>query len=484
MNYKMIARFFAFILGIEAILMLQSLGISIYDGTSRTTWAFVITVVATGAVAALMGFFSRRAEKGFYVREGLLCVGMGWILMSLFGCLPFWISGEIPAFVDALFEIVSGFTTTGASILANSETLTRASLYWRSFSHWLGGMGVLVFLLAVIPISRGNEGFTIHLMRAESTGPSVGKLVPKMRQTAAVLYIVYVVMTVINVIFLLLGNMDLFEALCTAFGTAGTGGFGVKADSMGSYSPYIQTVTAVFMLLFGINFSCFYLLLLRQVKSVLKDEELRLYLGLVIGATLLITLNLLGTFASVGETILHAFFQVSSLITTTGFSTVNYDLWPSFSKAILLILMMIGSCAGSTGGGFKCIRLLLLFKNMRRNLSQIIRPRRVRVITVNGKTVDESLIATTNSYFSIYMVILLLSFVVVSLDGFSIATNFSAVIACFNNIGPGFEAVGPACNFSAYSVLSKLVLILDMLAGRLEIYPILILFNYRTWKKR
>lgn len=482
MNYKMIARFYALILGIEAVFMIPSLGISIYDGTHRTTVAFLITILLTGAISALMYLLSRHAQKGFYVKEGLLCVGSGWVLMSLLGCLPFWISGEIPSYLDALFEMVSGFTTTGASILQNPETLTRAALYWRSFSHWLGGMGVLVFLLAVIPVSKGNEGFTMHLMRAESPGPSVGKLVPKMRQTAAVLYVVYIAMTLINVIFLLCGGMDLFEALCTAFGTAGTGGFGIRADSIASYSPYIQMVTAVFMLLFGVNFSCYYLLLLRQFRSVLRDEELRLYFGLVIGSVILISVNLIGIYSNVGETLRHAFFQVSSIITTTGFATVDFELWPAFSKAILMLLMMVGACAGSTGGGLKVIRVLLLLKNLRRNLSQIIRPRRVRIIRVNGKPMDEKLITTTNAYFATYMVLMIVSFLIVSVDGFSVTTNLTAVLSCFNNIGPGLEAVGPTCNFAGFGILSKLVLILDMLAGRLEIFPILILFNYRSWR--
>ncbi len=482
MNYKMIARFYALILGIESVFMLPSIGISLYDATHKTTVAFAVTVLLTGALSLLMVILSRRAQKGFYVKEGLLCVGSGWVLMSLLGCLPFWIAGEIPSYLDALFEMVSGFTTTGASILENPALLTRAALYWRSFSHWLGGMGVLVFLLAVIPVSKGNEGFTMHLMRAESPGPSVGKLVPKMRQTAAVLYIVYVAMTVLNIVFLLCGGMSLFEALCTAFGTAGTGGFGIRADSLAGHTPYIQIVTAVFMLLFGVNFSCYYLLLLRQFKAVFRDEELRLYFGLMLGAVALITVNLIGIYESVGETIRHAFFQVSSIMTTTGFATTDFDLWPAFSKAILMLLMMVGACAGSTGGGLKCIRALLLLKNLRRNLSQIIRPRRVRIVRVNGKTMDEKLIATTNAYFATYMAMLIVSFLIVSIDGFSVTTNLTAVLSCLNNIGPGLEAVGPSCNFAGFGILSKIVLIFNMLAGRLEIFPILILFNYRSWR--
>ena len=410
-------------------------------------------------------------------------MGVSWILMSLFGCLPFYLSGEIPSFIDALFEIVSGFTTTGASIVSNVEGLSRAALYWRSFSHWLGGMGVLVFLLAIVPVSGKNEGFTMHLLRAESPGPNVGKLVPKMRQTAAVLYITYLGLTVLNVLFLLIGDMDLFEAVCTAFGTAGTGGFGVKNDSIAGYSPYIQNVCTVFMLLFGVNFSCYYLLLLRQFRAVLKDEELRLYLGVVFGSILLITLNIRGLYDSIWDSLRHASFQVSSIITTTGFATADFDLWPSFSKGILLVLMMIGACAGSTGGGLKCARVLLLIKGIRRNLAQVLKPQKVQVIRVNQKAVDERILTNTNAYLCAYVAILVISFLLVSVDGFSITTNFSAVLSCFNNIGPGFDAVGPVCNYSIFSPFSKIVLIVNMLAGRLEIFPILILFSTSTWKR-
>lgn len=483
MNYKMIARFYAWILGIEAFFMLPALVIGIADGTTRIVQAFLITIAVMLGVVGLLASFSIRAEKGFYVKEGLVCVGSGWVLMSLFGCLPFFLSGEIPQFIDALFEIASGFTTTGASILQSPEALSRAALYWRSFSHWLGGMGVLVFLLAVLPVSGGDEGFTMHLLRAESPGPTVGKLLPKMKQTAKVLYLVYIALTVADVAFLLIGGLDWFEALCTAFGTAGTGGFGVRGDSIAGYSPYVQIVTTVFMLLFGVNFSCYYLLLIKQFRAVLKDEELRVYFGIVLGSIVLITVNLIGVYSNIWETLRHASFQVASIITTTGFATTNFDLWPAFSKAILMILMIVGACAGSTGGGLKCMRVLLLFKSIRRNISQVLRPNRVKVVRVNGRAVDDKLIANTNAYFAVYTLLMLASFLVVSLDGFSVLTNFTAVISCFNNIGPGLEAVGPVCNYSGYGVLSKIVLIFDMLAGRLEIFPVLMLFNFRAWKR-
>ncbi len=482
MNYKMMGRFLSLILIAEGVFMLPALGISLADGTSHVTSAFLITLGIVFSLAGLLLLVTRSASKRFFAKEGLFCVGLSWIVMSLFGCLPFCISGEIPHYVDALFEMVSGFTTTGASILRNVEALSRGTLYWRSFSHWVGGMGVLVFLLAIVPLSGKNEGFTMHLLRAESPGPNVGKLVPKMRQTAAVLYLTYLGLTVLNVILLLAGGMSFFEALCTAFGTAGTGGFGLKNDSIASYSPYLQNVCTVFMLLFGVNFGCYYLLLLRQIRDVLRDEELKLYLGVVMGSIVLIAFNVRGLYGSFGETLRHAAFQVSSIITTTGFATTDFDLWPAFSKGILLVLMMIGACAGSTGGGLKCARVLLILKGVRRNLAQMLHPQKVQVIRVNDQPMSEKVLANTNAYLCAYSLITILSFLLVSLDGFSVTTNISAVVACFNNIGPGLDMVGPTCNYADYGVFSKLVLIVDMLAGRLEIFPILALFSLRTWK--
>ncbi|MBQ9805240.1 MAG: TrkH family potassium uptake protein [Clostridia bacterium] len=486
MNFKMIGRFFVMILSIEAIFMLPALGISIAEGTHATTKGFALTLAVMAVLIALLAIYSRHAKKSFFAKEGLFCTGLCWILLSLVGALPFYLSGEIPSYIDALFEMVSGFTTTGASIVPNVEALSKAVLYWRSFSHWLGGMGVLVFVLAIIPVSGKNEGFTMHVLRAESPGPSVGKLVPKMRQTAAYLYLIYVVLTMINFLFLVAGDMPVFDAVCTALGTAGTGGFGIKADSMASYSPYLQNVTTVFMLIFGVNFSCYYLLLMRHFRSVFKDEELRLYLGIVIGGIILIALNLYGKFAdtqSVANTVRHSAFQVSSIITTTGFASTDFDIWPAFSKAILLFLMMVGGCAGSTAGGLKCARFLLLIKSMRRNLRQVLRPNRVEVIRVNDEPVPEKLIAGTNAYFGIYIILMVVSFLLISLDNLSIATNLSAVMSCSNNVGPALDAAGPMYNYDVFSPLSKLVLTFDMLAGRLEIFPILVLFSASTWKK-
>ena len=481
MNYKMMGRLMAQILTIETLFMLPALFISLYHGESAAIQGFICTLILMVVLEGILFLLCRKAPDGFYAKEGMVCVGLSWVLLSLMGCLPFFISREIPSFIDAFFEMVSGFTTTGASILSNVEALSRGLLYWRSFSHWLGGMGVLVFLLAIGPGSN-EKGFTMHLLRAESPGPDVGKLVPRMRKTAAILYILYIVLTILNIIFLLIGNMSLFEAVCTAFGTAGTGGFGIKNDSLASYSPYIQNVTTIFMALFGINFSCYYLLLLGQWKGVFKDEELRLYLLIIAGSILLITLNLRSFYGTLGETVRHVAFQVSSIITTTGFATTDFDLWPAFSKSILLGLMVIGACAGSTGGGLKCGRLLLLLKSLWRNIRQVVQPRKVLVVRNNSRTVDEKVLDNANAYLSAYVVIVVISYILISLDGFSIGTNVSAVLACFNNIGPGMEAVGPTCNFSGYSSLSKLILILDMLAGRLEIFPILALFARGTWK--
>jgi len=483
-NYKMMGRFLAQILFLEAFFMIPALCISLAGGDIPAIRGFLIAMALALVVALVLYRICRGAPSAFYAKEGFVCVALSWIVLSLVGCLPFWLSREIPSFVDAFFEIVSGFTTTGASVVPVVEDLSKGILYWRSFSHWVGGMGVLVFLLAIAPSGEQGTGFTMHLLRAESPGPDVGKLVPKMRKTAAILYIIYCVLTVLDVIFLLAGGMNLFESVCHALGTAGTGGFGVKNDSFGSYTPYLQNVTTVFMLLFGVNFSCYYLLLLKQLRSVFRDEELRTYVGIVLGSIVLITLNIRGYYDTFGESVRHAAFQVASVVTTTGYATVDFDLWPSFSKTILLCLMVVGASAGSTGGGLKVGRLLLLIKGLRRNIRQMLNPRKVELVRNNGSVVNERILANTNAYLAAYVLIIFGVFALISLDGFSTGTNFSAVLACFNNIGPGLEMVGPACNYSAYSDFSKLVLSWAMLAGRLEIFPMMILLSRETWKKR
>ncbi len=464
--------------------MIPALLISVFHEEEAAVSGFLTGMVITVATSSLLYLICRKAKKGFYAREGLVCVGASWVVMSLLGCLPFYFSREIPSFVDALFETVSGFTTTGASILPEVEPLSMGNLYWRSFTHWLGGMGVLVFVLAIGRGREKSDGYTMHLLRAESPGPKVEKLVPKMKDSAKILYFIYVFLTILNVIFLLIGGMPLFDSLCTAFGTAGTGGFGIKNDSIAGYSPYLQNVCTVFMLLFGVNFSCYYMLAIRQVKNVFQDEELRFYLGTALASVALIAWNVRGLYGTVGETVRHAAFQVASIMTTTGFATTDFDLWPSFSRAILLGLMIVGACAGSTGGGFKCGRTLLLIKSLRRNVRQILHPQKVQVVRVNGQMVTEKVLDNTNAYLAAYAFIIVFSFIVISIDGFSPMTNFSAVLACFNNIGPGLEGVGPTCNFGDYGLLSKSLLIVDMLAGRLEIFPILILFSRSTWSGR
>lgn len=484
MNFKKIIQVFVPLLGIELIFMIPAMIWAMIDHDVHVQIAFLKTMIIIAAVALLFWLISKDAENGFYAREGLVTTGGAWIIMSILGCLPFYFSHEIPSFIDALFETVSGFTTTGSSILVNVEEMSRGLLFWRSFTHWLGGMGVLVFLLAIVPLSGKNEGFTLHILRAESPGPSVGKLVPRMKQTATILYLLYLVLTVLDIVFLMLGGMSLFDALCTGFGTAGTGGFGVKADSLASYSPYIQNVTTVFMFLFGVNFSCYYLIFIKRIKDALKDEELHAYLGIILASIVAITINIRPLYQSASEALRHAAFQVGTVMSTTGFATTDFDLWPGLSKAIMLILMLGGACAGSTGGGFKIARVVLLLKSLRRNIHENLHPSEIKKIRMNGHIVDEKVLMNLNGYLTAYVGIMIISFILISLDGFSIETNISAVIATINNIGPGFAAVGATCNYSMYSAFSKCVLIFNMLAGRLELFPMIILFARSTWTRK
>lgn len=484
MNYKKINRFLSGILILEAVFMIPAMLICIYDKETKVALSFLATIGISIVLASILYLFSRNPSNGFHQREGLVCASACWILISLVGCLPFFISRQIPSFIDALFEIVSGFTTTGASILSDVESLSRGLLYWRSFSHWLGGMGVLVLLMVFVPKSDHNSGSTMHLLRAESPGPNVGKLVPRMKKTALVLYGIYMAMTILNFLFLFIGGMPLFDSVCTTFGTAGTGGFGIKSDSMASYSPYLQNVTTIFMLLFGINFSCYYLILTKHLLSVWRDEELRAYLSVFVVSTALITLNIYHIYSSVTTGLRHAAFQVSTVMTTTGFATTDFDKWPVFSKQLLLCLMFVGASAGSTAGGLKFQRLLLLLKNLRRHIHHTLYPNKVQVVRMNGQKVSEKILDGTDLYLIAYSLILIFSFMLISIDNFSITTNFSAVVACFNNVGPGLDAVGPTCNFGGFSIFSKLVLIFDMLAGRLEILPLLGTLSISTWKRR
>ncbi len=484
MNVKYVCRITSYTVLVTAIFMLMPALLAVYDGQAKNAAIYFSVIAAMVLFGLLLFLLSRNFKPTFYAQEGFAATCISWIIMSLFGALPFSLTGEIPHYLDALFEMVSGFTTTGASILTDVEALSRCNLYWRSFSHWMGGMGMLVFLLAVIPQAKRSAGSGIYLMRAESTGPSVGKFTPHLQQTAKILYILYVVLTVLCVVFLLIGGMPLFESLCTAFGTAGTGGFGVLNTSLGSYSPYLQSVVSVFMMLFGVNFGVYYLMLLGQFKSVFKNEELRAYLGIIFVSIILITVNIYNMYGSVRESAHHAFFQVSSIITTTGFSSVDFEQWPAFSKGILFILMFIGACAGSTGGGLKVSRVLLLGKNIFRTISQVLHPRRMHLVKMDGRKVSEPVANGVDAYLAVYCAIILFSFAIVSLDNYSLGTNFSAVVACFNNIGPGFELVGATSNYAHYSDLSKFVLIADMLLGRLEIFPMLALFSPDLWSRK
>lgn len=484
MNVKNISRTVGLILLITGIFQLFPLLIAVIDHEPRNILAYIESLCLILLVGSALLLFSRGGNRMFSAQEGFAATGLSWIFMSAFGALPFFLSGQIPSYVDAFFEMVSGFTTTGASILTDVEALSRCNLFWRSFSHWLGGMGVLVFLLAVVPGARKNGGTGIYLMRAESPGPSVDKLTPHLRQTAMILYGIYILLTALCIVCLLLGGMPVFDSFCIAFGTAGTGGFAIKNSSMGGYSYFLQTAVTVFMFLFGVNFSLYYMLLLRKFKAVFKNEELRLYFGIAAGSIVLIAINISRMYNTVYESVHHAAFQVVSIMTTTGYGTVDFEQWPAFSKAILLSLMFIGASAGSTGGGLKVSRVLLLMKSIRRTIRKALHPRRVQPVYMDGRAVSEEVCDNVNAYLAIYCVILVLSFAIISVDGFSIGTNFSAVASCFNNIGPGFELVGATQNFSIYSDLSKIILSLDMLLGRLEIFPLLLLLSPDTWSRR
>ena len=480
MNRRMVLYTVGTVIKIEAVLMLLPTVCALIYKESCVK-ALLISVAVSLAAGFALTLISRPGNKVIYSREGFITVALAWLALSFFGALPFYISGEIPRFIDAFFETVSGFTTTGASILPDVEAMSKGLLFWRSFTHWVGGMGVLVFIMAIIPALSDRN---IHLLRAEVPGPIVGKLVPRMRQTTRILYIIYIALTLVEIFLLLIGDMPLFEALVHAFGTAGTGGFGVKADSIASYSPYLQWVITVFMLLFGINFNVFYLIILGKFRSAFKSTELWAYLGIVAVSTAAITVNILPMTESLSVSFRDAAFQVSSIITTTGYATADFDKWPELSKTILLALMFIGACAGSTGGGIKVSRIVILAKSVKREIKKLLHPRSVSVLRFEGKKLEEQTVSSVSSYLAVYIfffagILLLLSF-----ENQSLETNFSAAAACFNNIGPGFAAVGPTQNFDIYSPFSKLILSLAMLFGRLEIYPLFIAFSPSTWIKK
>ena len=479
MNSGIIIYLLGWIMNIEALfLMIPCLTAAVYGESIGFCY------LAVAAACGLIGFLCVRkkpASKIFFAREGFVTVSLGWIILSRFGCMPFLLGGEITRFEDALFEIVSGFTTTGASILDKVEDLSKASLIWRSFSHWIGGMGILVFLLAVLPMTGD---YNMHIMRAESPGPSVGKLVPKIRFTAKLLYSIYLFLTVVMFLLLLAGSMPLFDSLCMTFGAAGTGGFSCRNFGQAGYTAYQQNVITIFMLLFGVNFNVYYLFLIRKPKDAFKCEELRGYLFIVFAAIVLITLNTWGMFPDLKTAVHHVAFQVASIITTTGYSTVDFNQWPEFSKTLLLGIMFIGACAGSTGGGMKVSRVMIAFKEIKKELASVIHPRSVKVLKYEGKALDHNTLRSINAFIIVYFIILGVSVLLVSLDNFDFGTSFSAVVATLNNIGPGISEVGPAANFSGLSAMSKWVLIFDMLAGRLELFPMLVLLSPGTWIKR
>ena len=477
MNYSMILYILGHILRIEGAFMAMPalVGLLYHEGEGFAYLFIGIAAVLTGT------FLSRKKPERnvFYLKEGCIATSLSWILMSLVGGLPFIMTGEIPSFVDALFETVSGFTTTGASILRDVEAMSYTSLFWRNFTNWIGGMGVLVFLLAIVPLSGGSN---INLMRAESPGPAVEKLRPKMKYTAQILYLIYIIMTLVEFILLLAGGMPAFDAITHTFGTAGTGGFGIKNSSLGGYSPYCQWVVTIFMVLFGVNFNAYYLMLFRRFRKAFAMEEVRWYFILIAGASALIFIDIVRLYSTVFESLTHAVFQVSSIITTTGFSTTDFNLWSPSSKWILITLMFIGACAGSTGGGIKVSRVIITIKAVCRELRTYIHPKSIQNVKIDDKQVSPEIIRSINVYLITLVIIFVMSVFLISLEGYDLVTNFSAVATTLNNIGPGLELVGPTQNFALFSPFSKLVLIFDMLAGRLELFPLLLLFHPSIWK--
>lgn len=477
MNKSIILHIIGWIITIEAGLMILPCIVALIY-REQSGYAFLITI----GICLIIGIpliLRKPKNRVFFAKEGFVTVALGWISMSILGALPSYISREIPHYPDALFEVISGFTTTGSSILSDIEALSYCILFWRSFTHWIGGMGILVFILAILPMAGGES---MHILRAESPGPSVGKLVPRMRTTAVLLYSIYLFMTIIQIILLLVGGMSLFDSLTITFGTAGTGGLAIKNDSMASYSPYLQTVVTVFMFLFGVNFNVYFLLLYKKFKEAIKCEELKWYCIIVATSIALISLNL-GGFKNFFGSIHHAAFQVTSIISTTGYATVDFNTWPTFSKFILLILMFFGACAGSTAGGIKISRIIILIKTIGKEMSYLVHRRSIKILKFEGHRIEHETLRSINVFFVTYIGIFAISLLLVSLDNFDFTTSFTAVAATLNNVGPGFEVVGPMGNFGGFSDLSKFVMMFDMLVGRLEIFPILLLFAPSTWEK-
>ena len=478
MNYKTIFYTLGMVIGLEGLAMLCPLICGIIYVENEWYTFLICTVICV--ILSVILTFKKPDRKNIYAKEGFVIVSLSWIVMSIIGSLPFILSGAIKGFIPALFEIVSGFTTTGASVLKEVEPLPKCILFWRSFSHWIGGMGVLVLLVAVLPLSGGSN---LHLLKAESTGPSVSKLVPRVKSSTTILYLIYIAMTVIEAILLLICGLNLFEALTLTFGTAGTGGFGILNSSIASYSPHVQWIITIFMILFGIDFTVYYFLIMRKFKAAIRSDEVRAYIGIILASIILITLNCYNLFDNIFDALRHISFQVGSLITTTGYSTVDYNVWPEFSKMILIFLMFAGACAGSTGGGVKVSRILILLKSVVKEIKVCAHPKSTHKSMLNGRPINHETVRAVNVFMVSYISIFLISLILISIDNLDFTTNATAVLATLNNIGPGLNIVGPAGNYSDYSNFSLLVLIFDMLAGRLEIFPMLILFSKYTWKK-
>lgn len=479
MNYSIVLYILGCVLKFEsAFLVLPALVGLIYR--ERASVSYLAVAVLCLILGVLLTHKKPRSTN-LYTREGFVAVALSWIIMSIFGAIPFVLTGDIPFYVDALFETISGFTTTGSSILTDVESISKASLFWRSFSHWIGGMGVFVFIMAILPMMGGS---TMNLMKAESPGPSVSKLVPHVKDTAKILYGIYIAITICEATILRALGMPLFDSLTTTFGTVGTGGFGIRNDSIAGYSPAIQITITVFMILSGINYTAYFYILTGKIKELFKIEEVRWYLAIIFGSVAVITWNVRSLYPTFSETLRHAFFQVGSIITTTGYATTDFDLWPALSKTLLVTLMFIGACAGSTSGGIKVSRILILLKTIRKELSLIIHPRQVKKIRMDGHPVDHETLRSANVFLVVYFVLLLTSMLLISVDEFDFSTNFTSVVTVLNNIGPGLNLVGPTQNFSIFSPFSKFVLMFDMLAGRLELFPMMILLMPSTWKRK
>lgn len=478
MNYSIIRYILARVFEFAGLFMLLPFLVGCIYGEPQR-FAFLVV----GIACFITGFIGKQwkpKSKVFYAKEGFVTVSLSWILLSLVGAVPFVLTGEIPSYIDAVFETVSGLTTTGGSVMPDVEILSKCSQFWRLFTHWIGGMGVLVFILAVLPLSGS---YNMHLMRAESPGPSVGKLVPKVKNTARILYKIYIVITVLGILALVLAGLPLYDASTLTFSTVGTGGFGLLNSSVAAYSKTVQTIILILMFACGINFSMIYLILMRKPKEVFRNEELRTYILIILGATLLIGFNIRGEFASMGEALFQACFHVVAVITTTGFSLLDFNLWPVFSKTILFLLMISGACAGSTGGGFKVSRLVVVFKSIKQEIMAVVHPRSVKKMHMNGRGISDNVVHSIKMYLVIYMALYFISVLLISVDNFSMETNMTAVMSMINNVGPSFGSVGPLGNYSEFSIFSKCVLMFDMLAGRLELLPVLVLFSPKTWKK-